>query len=391
MKYLRPGCDRPHTALRYATTVKFAAYAAVLLAALSVSVPGRLFAASVPVVTITIDDTVITHLLTMIANHDDSEPSIEAWIDLPGNAEILKVGQLENALSRTQLHDNVKAVIDGTATNTTQPRGSFGRMMVSPTSDYQRMIDELQTRANGWLTRCANRDASFTPAGVTVNQTVYLHLGGDWDAINRDGAIFINMQFFHDYFTPSWSGLDLLIAHETFHAVQNKAFGNPESTATPDDAFFSALSKIQREGMARYVEVETDPEGYLPGSYGFYFRAVDDESLRQFPLLIAQLGDLAEACYTSSAYGSYQDQVSSGLNAGGTYYTIGEGIAQAIDRYAGRARLVSTVKNGPLDFYDCYAGIARKHRELPQIPADALTQIERLRAQYPSGKLPNRT
>jgi hypothetical protein len=344
--------------------------------------------AATPAVSITIDDTVIARLLQLIAAHDDSDSSIEAWIDLPGNAELLKVGAVDDHLTRSRLHDNVKSVIDGTATDATQPKYAFDRLLVSPPKDYQAMIDVLHGRAHDWLVRCANRDASFTPAGVTVNQTVYLHVGGDWDAINKDGAIFINVQFFHDYFAPSWSGLDLLIAHETFHAVQNRAYGNPEATDTPDDAFVTALSKIQREGMARYVEVETDPESYRPQTYGFYFRAVDDESIRLFPELIGELSDLAGACYPDLNMSAYSDQVSAGLNAGGTYYTVGEGMARAIDRYAGRGRLVETVRNGPLDFFDCYAGLARRHSDLPPIPANALGRIEQLRKQYPTGRLP---
>ena len=335
-----------------------------------------------PVVTITIDDTVITRLESMIRSRDDAASDIDAWIDLPGNKELLKVGAAESVLTRAQLYDGVKAVIDGTATEQAQPRYGFGRMLMSPLADYTAMSAELHTRASEWLTRCAQRDALYSPRGVNVAQTVYLHLGGDWDAINKDGAIYINMAFFHDYFAPSWFGLDLLIAHETFHAVQNQAFGNPESAAGPDLAFYSALSKIQREGTARWVEVETDAQGYSSGTYGFYFRAVDQESLRQSAMTLPLLSSLASACYPAYDAGAYAQQVGAGLNSGGPYYTLGEGIAAGIERFAGRRRLIETVENGPLDFFDCYNGLARRHRELAPLPTEALARIEALRKQY---------
>jgi hypothetical protein len=166
------------------------------------------------------------------------------------------------------------------------------------------------------------------------------------------------------------------------------AFGNPEATDNSDDAFYTAVSKIQREGMARYVEVETDPQGYPEGTYGFYFRAIDEESLRSFNGFMPLLGRLASACYPALNQQAYSDAVTDGLNSGGPYYAIGEGMAQAIDRYAGRNRLVETVSKGPLDFFDCYIGIAHSHNELPQVPTEVVSHIETLRHKYRNGRLP---
>ena len=339
-----------------------------------------------PEVTITIDDTVVTRLLDLMARRDDSAKAIDAWVDLPGNAELLKVGALEGQLTRAQLRANVKAVIDGSATNASQPPSSFGRVLIPSPADTRAMLAELHLHAHEWLTRTASRDAAYAPAGVRVSQTVYLHLGGDWDALNRDGAIYVDMAYFHDYFTPSWFGLDLLLAHETFHAVQNAAFGNPEATGSSDEAFFTAISKIQREGTSRLVEVEADPGGYTPGTYGFYFRAVDTESLREFAASVDLLNELDAACYPKLDLANYTDAVSQGLSDGGTYYTIGEGIAVAIERYAGHTRLVETVARGPLDFFDCYIALARRHAELAPLPADFAAEVERLRREHPNGR-----
>ncbi len=334
-----------------------------------------------PQITITIDDTVITQLLKMIASHDDTSASIDSWIHLPGNKELLKVGDLEQVMTESQLRENVKAVIDGTASNENQPLSSFGRIYMPSTQDYSAMLDELHKNSVLWLSTSAQRDAIFSPDNINVKQTVYLHLGGDWDAINKDGAIYINMAYFHDNFSPSWSGLNMLIAHETFHAVQNQAYGNPEKTDTPDDAFFTALSKIQREGTARYVEVDTDLGGYTQGTYGFFFRGIDEESLREFPTTLPLLSNLTLACFPSINYNVYQDEIAKGLGSGGPYYTLGEGIAAAIDKYYGRKRLIRTVSNGPLDFFDCYATLCNTHYELPKLPQDALDQIQRLKSE----------
>lgn len=333
-------------------------------------------------ITITIDDTAVSRLIQLIDAHDDSSESIDAWMALPANQELLKVGAAENDLTPDQLRANVKAVIEGKATDATQPRYSMGRVLLEPVDDYRKLLDELHAHEAEWIARCEARDALYAPAGAHITQTVYLHVGGDWDAINRDGAIFINMAYFHDYYRPSWDGIDAIISHETFHAVQNQVYGNPEQTDTSDEAFLTALSKIQREGTARLVEVDADPGPYQPYTYGFFFRAVDEETLRAFPTDIALLQPLYDACYPNLDMDKYEAQVGSGLNNGGSYYDIGEGIAQAILTYDHSGGLIDTVKGGPLVFFNHYMKLTRRHKELPRLPADVENAIHRLSSKH---------
>lgn len=339
-------------------------------------------APATPSITITIDDTAVSRLIQLIDAHDDSQASIDAWLALPANQELLKVGAEENDLTPAQLRANVTAVIDGKATDATQPRYSMGRMLLEPVDEYQKMLDELHAHEAEWLARCEARDDLFAPPGTHITQTVYLEVGGDWDAINRDGAIFINMAYFHDYYRPSWDGIDAIISHETFHAVQNQVFGNPEQTDTPDDAFLTALSKIQREGTARLVELDADPGPYQPYTYGFFFRAVDQENLRAFPADIALLQTLYDACYPKLDPDKYASAVGSGLNSGGPYYDIGEGIAQAILTYDHQSGLIDTVKGGPLVFFSRYIQLARRHKELPTLPPDVEGAVRRLSGRH---------
>ncbi len=345
-------------------------FAAVLL----LITQGRLIAADgPPSITITIDDTAVSSLISLIDKHDDSEASIAAWMKLPANLELLKVGSDEADLLPQELHDNVKAVIDGVATERTQPRQSMGRVLLSPLSDYKQMLADLHAHAHEWLTRCANRDAMYCPDGITVNQTVYLHVGGDWDAINKDGSIFVNMAFFHDYFRPSWEGIDSIISHETFHAIQNKAFGNPEESDSGQSAFLTALSKIQREGMARLVENDADETGYQAYTYGFYFRAVNAEALRNFSKVIRELEPLHASCFPVFTPDKFKLLVQQGLNSGGDYYTIGYGIARAIEQFSGRTELIRTVRAGPLGFFGDYLRLTFTHPDLPKLPTGVLT------------------
>lgn len=335
-----------------------------------------------PQVSITIDDTAVSRLIQLIDSHDDSDASISAWMALPANQELLTIGAAENTLTPDQLRENVKAVIDGKATETSQPRYSMGRVLLDPVDDYRKMLADLHAHEAEWLARCEARDELYAPSGTHINQTVYLEVGGDWDAINSHGAIVINMAYFHDYYRPSWDGLDAIISHETFHAIQNQVYGNPEETDTSDHAFLTALSKIQREGTARLIEVDADPGPYQPYTYGFYFRAVDQESLRAFPTDIALLDPLYSACYPDLDMDKYGETVTTGLNSGGPYYDVGEGMAQAILTYEHRSGLIDTVKGGPLVFFSRYIRLSHKHKDLPALSKNVEDAVRRLNGRH---------
>ena len=332
-----------------------------------------------PSITITIDDTAVRRLIALIDARDSSGASVDAWLALPASREMVKVGEAEGTLTEAQLRTNLIAVITGAAAETSQPKGSMGRLLLTPLSDYKKLLDDLDAHKSEWAARAAARDALYAPFGVKINQTVYLHIGGDWDAINRDGAIYVNMAFFHDYYRPSWQGIDSLIAHETFHAVQNQAYGNPEQSDTADHAFLSALSKIQREGTARLVETDADPGPYAPGTYGFYFRAVNAEALRSFPQAMGLLQPLYDACYPNFLPDKFNSSVGQGLDSGGPYYVIGNGMAAAIEKYEGRPILIQTVRDGPLGFFRQYNAVTTWHPELPRIAPDVMRQIYALR------------
>jgi hypothetical protein len=240
-------------------------------------------------------------------------------------------------------------------------------------------LDELQATLPGHIKHTVDRDTQFSPPGTTINETVYLHLGGDWDAVNEDGKIYVNVRYWTELFTPSWEGLNMVIAHETIHSVQNAAYGNPESLANADSAFLTGLSKIQREGIARYVECETDPDAYTQGTYGFVERAVAYEALRSFPKDIALTEGLYSACYPSFDQDRFANVYASGLGSGGPYYDVSHGIAKTIDERRGRKELIRTIQDGPKRYFSDYIELCNKDRSLPQLPSEIVLQVASMR------------
>lgn len=335
-------------------------------------------AAQSPTIRITIDDTAVRELIALAEVRESSDARIDRWLDLPANKNLIRVGAAEGSLTRERLRSNAVAVIQGSATEASQPRGEPGRVLLQDRASYTRMLDALRASGPARIPLIAAHVARFSPPKTDVATTVYLHLGGDWDAINYQGAIYLNLHFWHDYFKPGWDGLNLVIAHETMHSVQNAAYGNPEEQNDPDGTWLTALSKLQREGTARYVEVETDPGPYEPYTYGFHYRAVASEALRGFGADLPRLQRLYDACYPRFDKAAFVRAYQEGMSGGGPYYAIGHGIARAIDDKLGRAALIESVERGPKDFFTKYLTLCARDPALPKLPADVAAQITRM-------------
>lgn len=361
--------------------------ASVAVAALS-AVPTASGAAqeTAPFVRLSFNTDAVSRLLELQSAKDDSDAAMDSLLTLPAYKNIIRVGEGEGSLARESLAKNAKEVIRGTATARSQPREDAARLLIANPIATRALLAELDQTRSARAARIARHVETFTPpavwGGKPLAQTVYLHLGGTWDALNVSGDIFLNLHYWLEYYRPSLAGLNMVIAHETMHTVQNRAFGNPELQDTGDGAFFTALSKIQREGTARYVEVDTDPVSYPPYTYGFYYRAVDTEMVRDFAALLPQLQTLHDSCFPVFDKARFIEIYRTGINNGGDFYAIGHGAAKAIDERAGRAALLQTVSGGAKAFWSRYAEVAKKERTLPALPEAVAKRIPALPASF---------
>ena len=338
-----------------------------------------------PSITITFDDTAVRELLTMAEQHDLDDGHLEAWLDLPANKHLLEVGDAESNLTRAQLKANAIEAIKGQATTATQPSDSVGCLRIGSTKSYEAMLGGLEATAKARAQIIAAHDRDFSPAAASIAETVYFHLGGDWDAINYQGNVYINVRYWREARAPAWDGLNMIIAHETMHTVQNQSYGNPQFQDTGEKTWLTALSKIQREGTARLVEYDADPGPYRTDTYGFVERAIDSETLRRFPRDLALLGGLYDSCFPTFDHDKFTDEFTNGMNLGGPYYDIGHGIAKAIDDNLGRKALIDTVSGGPKPFFSAYADLCRTHGELPKLPDRVAQAIAAMPARVGEG------
>ncbi|MBC8142128.1 MAG: twin-arginine translocation signal domain-containing protein [Armatimonadetes bacterium] len=329
----------------------------------------------------------VSRLLDLQAAKDDGDAAIDSLLALPAYKNVIRVGEGEGSLARDLLATNAKAVIRGTATVRSQPREDAARLFINNPAGYRALLTELEQTKAARAKRIAAHLSGFTPdvlrkSGKPIVQTVYLHFGGTWDALNVNGDIFLNLHYWTEYHRPSLAGLNMIVAHEAMHTVQNRAFGNPELQDTGEGAFFTALSKIQREGTARYVEVDTDPAPYPPFTYGFHFRAISIETVRNFATLLPQLQTLYDACFPVYDKARFVEAYRTGINNGGDFYALGHGAAKVIDERAGRAALLQTITGGPKAFWSRYAEQTKKERTLPPLPDAVAKRLSSLPASF---------
>jgi hypothetical protein len=332
---------------------------------------------------ISFDDTAVRGLIALIKAKDTSDASLDRWLDLPANKYVVKIGVDEQALTRDQFKQNAIAVINGTATPQSQPADDIGCLRMSSPDDFSSMLDALESTEKARVARITARLQAFAPPGTNLTEVVYIHLGGDWDAVNDHGAIYLNMRFWHDTHQPGWDGLNMIVAHETTHSVQNLWYGNPEDQSDGPGAFLTALSKIQREGTARYVEYDADPGPYAPWTYGFFERALDTESSRSFPQDVQTLQPIYDACFPKFNHDQYVQAFETGIGNGGPFYDVGYGMAQAIDTHMGRRALTETIVRGPKLFFQQYAGLCASDPELPKLPPEVMAAVDEMPDKLP--------
>ncbi len=326
-------------------------------------------------INIRFDDTAVRQLIALIKAKDTTDASLDRWLDLPANRYILKTGEAEQDLTRAQFKQDAIAVISGTATAASEPPDDIGCLYMSSIDEFSHMLDQLEATEKERIARIVARDTAYAPDGVVVDETVYVHVGGDWDAVNDNGNIYLNMRMWHDGRRRSWDGLNMIIAHETMHSIQTAAYGNPQDESDGPGAFFTTLSKIQREGTARYVEYDADPEAYQPYTYGFFERALDTEGYRSFHQEVALMEPVYAACYPVFDYNKFVQAYETGMSNGGPFYDVGYGIARAIDERFGRRVFIDTVTKGPKNFYSQYVALCAIDSSLPKLPVDIVKAV----------------
>jgi hypothetical protein len=188
-----------------------------------------------PFVRLTFNTDGVRRLLDLKKTKDVSETAINALLDLPAYKNVLRVGENEGSVTRERLAANARAVIQGTATPRNQPREDAARLVIANEEACRDLLEQLDDSAASRSARIAERLSAFTPEKVkraSRSRRRCISISAGLGCLNVGGDIFLNFHYWLEYNRPSLDGLNLVVAHETMHTVQNRAYGNPEAQET---------------------------------------------------------------------------------------------------------------------------------------------------------------
>jgi hypothetical protein len=165
-----------------------------------------------------------------------------------------------------------------------------------------------------------------------------------------------------------------VVAHEVFHA----AFGAYKETLPAWKSFYAyhtsyfdnLLDLTQNEGIAYYLSLEQRWHGRVPSDW--YERTRD---------VFGAFNKNSLELLSSTITPRHASKILRDANLNGFWESYGCStgmfIAREIDQRMGRAALIETIANGPLDFFRKYIDLTTKDSNLPPLSEKIATQITR--------------
>jgi tetratricopeptide (TPR) repeat protein len=296
------------------------------------------------------DYEVVERFLGFVSQGGASADEVDRWVRLPGNQELLRQGRVERDLTPEVLKQAARATLDGRTFGGPPTLGAFAgtdwvllRDIVASVRSRQ---DEIRTAATVAL-------APYLPPDVRLPPLViHFHLGGSWDGRTSD-SVYINLTIFQSRGPTSLPGLDALLVHELFHCAQAVLLPAIEDYSSRQAAIYTALLRIQQEGVARHIEYRYLADRAVGNDLDSTNFAKYQDGLRRAPesaALLARIVKSIEAGRLDRA----RLGVDEGLLSGGPLYSLGQAMAIAIEAQAGPGAIATTVSAGPLAFAKVY-------------------------------------
>lgn len=318
---------------------------------------------------ISFDFAVPEGFLALVRGRVIDDDSLNAWVDLPGNSEILRIGALEGSLSREQLRENLWHAVLGHGERTGRGVGSLAVESLDSLESLVLRLKAMRAR----IERAVQSSVEpFLPATIdSVDAIVRFHLGGGWSGRSSDD-IYVSMSFLGRFSEPRLLGIESLVAHEVVHLIHGKVSPLPADGMTAEALFGAALAQVHAEGIARHVEYELLQAGAPDGTFAEFARWQCDSGLAGFANAFRNVDRIREACMRQKDMDGCRSLIRRGISRGGSIYATGHGMARAIEQALGRSILAGTLQRGPGAFFELYLQAARMLPGLP-VPGEGFS------------------
>lgn len=211
--------------------------------------------------------------------------------------------------------------------------------------------------------------APYVPNGVSYDGRATIAIGtpscGGW---SKGPDFYIDLPCIRD----DQQGLQYLIAHETYHGMQDKFMPEPEET----DYLSRLFDAVAREGSATAIaDFSLIEEG---GSYTEKSKqSIQKNASRQqqnFDLLDMSVGYIMQA----PTPGPYSAVNNIGLSGSydAPFYAVGARVFKAVDSADGREALLCLLQKSPFSLFKRYTTLAAQKVELHQFGASTIRALE---------------
>ena len=307
------------------------------------------------------------------ATHED----LAAWVRLPGNLELLRVGRTDGGLTPDLLEEAARVTIGG---GTFAGPDVLGTLRGGDWSVLRRIVDRLREREAEIAGEAARAVGPYLPPGsVLPPLRVRYHLGGTWDGRTTD-AVYVNLSVFHARGLESLPGIDALLIHELFHGAQGALLPGIDDWSSRQSALYTVLLRMQQEGIARRIESEWLRARPQPVPLDQDHLIKYDDGLRRAREYAAMLEAIVLKLNTRDREGARR-LAQEGFRAGGPLYAVGHAMATAIEARGGAEALAETVGGGPLRFVRIYEHTLRPG-ETSLLPGPLSPLVSDLEAGY---------
>lgn len=211
--------------------------------------------------------------------------------------------------------------------------------------------------------------APFVPEGVSYHGRATIAIGipscGGW---SKGQDFYIDLPCI----TNDQQGLQYLIAHETYHGMQDQFFPNPEKA----DYLSRLFSAVAREGSATTIadfSLIEDGGSYTAKSK----RSIQKNASRQqqnFDLLDMSIGYI-QRTLTADAY-SVVNNIGLSGNYDAPFYAVGAAVFKVVDKVEGRETLMCLLQQSPFALFKRYAALAAQDEAMPQFGASTFLALE---------------
>lgn len=213
----------------------------------------------------------------------------------------------------------------------------FGRL-ITRLGSTEALLQAIDDNRDAFSRELANKITPYSPDGLDFTAPLYLIAGGSSDGFSKEGALYVAL----DFFDGDWEGLQLMAAHELYHAAQSHFLADIEPADKLDgkQQAIQHLRGVFNEGLASVVGDAIAQDG--DGAYLAWFRRKFERNLARIDQNFLHFENMLYRLYHDADGANAADLYHLGFSGAwdSPHYFVGYAMAKAIEHHKGREAIL---------------------------------------------------